>query len=256
MAWGAQDCGPDGFTPDGSPCVPDTNTNPCPQGRDPVTGACLPGDSGGGCEPGYSKNQGGICVDANGCPKGAVPGPSGVGCVQPGYKDPRDSFGGDGEGVDPFSSLKMPGKYSFDWGSLGPVPKFKAPPFVEPDAYSLSQDPGYQFRLQEGRRALESSAAARGVTRSGQTLTDILKYGQSLAAGEFGAHYNRKLEAHDRQFRGAQAEYAPLLFEYQTRAAGMQRGSELNFLKDWERYFFDKNLLFQQEQSLLNPGLA
>lgn len=52
-------------------------------------------------------------------------------------------------------------------------------------------DPGYQFRLDEGRRALETSAAARGGLLSGRTLKDLTSYGQGLASQEYQNAYNR-----------------------------------------------------------------
>lgn len=52
-------------------------------------------------------------------------------------------------------------------------------------------DPGYQFRMDEGKKALESSAAARGGALSGGALKAIARYGQDVASGEYGAAYNR-----------------------------------------------------------------
>lgn len=49
------------------------------------------------------------------------------------------------------------------------------------------EDPGYQFRMQEGQRALERSAAARGGLQSGATLKALQRYGQQMGAQEFGA---------------------------------------------------------------------
>ena len=55
----------------------------------------------------------------------------------------------------------------------------------------ITLDPSYQFRLQQGMRALESSAAARGLTGSGQNLADIHEYAQGLASTEYGNAWNR-----------------------------------------------------------------
>jgi hypothetical protein len=52
-------------------------------------------------------------------------------------------------------------------------------------------DPGYGFRLKEGIRALENSAAARGGLLSGNTMRGITRYGQGLASEEFGNAFNR-----------------------------------------------------------------
>lgn len=50
--------------------------------------------------------------------------------------------------------------------------------------------PGYQFRLGEGQKALERSAAARGMLNSGATLKGITRYGQDYASNEFGNYVN------------------------------------------------------------------
>ena len=55
----------------------------------------------------------------------------------------------------------------------------------------ITLDPSYQFRLQQGMRALENSAAARGLTGSGQNLADIQDYAQGLASTEYGNAWNR-----------------------------------------------------------------
>jgi hypothetical protein len=64
-------------------------------------------------------------------------------------------------------------------------------PFTMPTATDMAADPGYQFRLQQGQEALERSGAARGVTRTGGTLKDIVDYGQRAASQEYGNVYNR-----------------------------------------------------------------
>jgi hypothetical protein len=52
-------------------------------------------------------------------------------------------------------------------------------------------DPSYQFRLGEGMKALERSAAARGGLISGGALKAAQRYGQEFASNEFGNAYNR-----------------------------------------------------------------
>ena len=53
------------------------------------------------------------------------------------------------------------------------------------------QDPGYQFRLSEGQKALEAAAAARGRSNGGATLKALTRYGQDFASNEYGNVYNR-----------------------------------------------------------------
>jgi hypothetical protein len=55
----------------------------------------------------------------------------------------------------------------------------------------FQQDPGYAFRMSEGMKALERSAAARGGLLSGGTLKGIQRYGQDLGSQEYQNAFNR-----------------------------------------------------------------
>lgn len=52
-------------------------------------------------------------------------------------------------------------------------------------------DPGYAFRMAEGTKALERSAAAKGLLMSGGTLKGTQRYGQDLASQEYMNAFNR-----------------------------------------------------------------
>lgn len=52
-------------------------------------------------------------------------------------------------------------------------------------------DPGYAFRMSEGMKALERSAAARGGLLSGATLKGAERFGQDLAGTEYQNAFNR-----------------------------------------------------------------
>lgn len=58
-------------------------------------------------------------------------------------------------------------------------------------ADNFQQDPGYQFRLAEGQKALERSAAARGNLMSGGTLKALTGYNQGMASQEYANAYDR-----------------------------------------------------------------
>jgi hypothetical protein len=53
------------------------------------------------------------------------------------------------------------------------------------------QDPGYAFRLAEGQKALERSAAARGGLISGGALKAAERYGQDMGSQEYMNAFNR-----------------------------------------------------------------
>jgi hypothetical protein len=52
-------------------------------------------------------------------------------------------------------------------------------------------DPGYGFRMSEGMKALERSAAARGGLLSGGMLKGIQRFGQELGSQEYTNAFNR-----------------------------------------------------------------
>ena len=64
----------------------------------------------------------------------------------------------------------------------------------------LGLDPSYQFRLNEGTRNLNASAAARGMVGSGQNLKDITNYGQGAASQEYQAAYDRFMNNQTTQY--------------------------------------------------------
>ena len=59
----------------------------------------------------------------------------------------------------------------------------------------FAASPGYQYRVDEGRKAIERSAAAQGMLNSGQTLRQLQEYGQGAAAEEYDRGFNRTLAA-------------------------------------------------------------
>ena len=56
----------------------------------------------------------------------------------------------------------------------------------------LDEDPGYKFRMDEGTKALEGSAAARGGLLSGAALKEMGRYSQGLASQEYDAASGRR----------------------------------------------------------------
>ena len=70
-------------------------------------------------------------------------------------------------------------------------------PFMMSD---FMADPGYQFRLGEGEKAIQRAAAARGGLHSGATLKALTGYGQNLASEEFGNAFNRFQADKQRRF--------------------------------------------------------
>jgi hypothetical protein len=56
---------------------------------------------------------------------------------------------------------------------------------------NFTADPGYQFRLDQGQKAIERSAAARGGVLSGAAVKAAADYNQGSASQEYNNAYNR-----------------------------------------------------------------
>jgi hypothetical protein len=83
-----------------------------------------------------------------------------------------------------------------------------------PDYGSLSRsftiddyeaDPGYQFRLDEGNKAINAAQAARGNFYSGAALKEANKYNSNMASQEYGSAYDRWTNNQNNKFNKLQA---------------------------------------------------
>lgn len=55
----------------------------------------------------------------------------------------------------------------------------------------FQSDPGYEFRMNEGQKGLERSAAARGGLMSGGAMKDMARFSQGQASQEYQAAFDR-----------------------------------------------------------------
>src|SRR3989441_621033 len=102
-----------------------------------------------------------------------------------------------------------------------PTPVFDpTPAYTGPTEADLRADPGYQFRVSEGQKALERSAAGKGLLLSGGQLKDLTRFGQDMGAQEYGAAYARGYQKNQDVYHRGYAENADLygrnLEAYQT----------------------------------------
>lgn len=71
------------------------------------------------------------------------------------------------------------------------------------DFSGFETSPGYTFRQEEGQKAVERSAAGRGMLQSGAAIKDLQRFSQGLASEEYGNWYNRRFneqqEMYDRK---------------------------------------------------------
>lgn len=60
------------------------------------------------------------------------------------------------------------------------------------DGSFYQKDPGYQFRLDEGNKAINSGLASRGMANSGAALKELTRYGQGFASNDYQNAWNRQ----------------------------------------------------------------
>lgn len=111
---------------------------------------------------------------------GIIPGGTPTGTYGPGPKE-----GAPGDYVN--SSIPDKGGTTIDGATGYPV---ENPGGVE-GGYNFQTDPGYQFRFEEGQRALDRGAAASGGLLSGGYGRKAIRYGQNFASNEYANVYNR-----------------------------------------------------------------
>lgn len=231
----------------------------------------------------YQGTDGQLYTDGDG-PNGFVsysgPGPAGA-AESPGPQAPPQGPGGGVGGTgggDPFGgSLTAPFTGTFTPPTGGPdlswlpnIPEFHAPQYTPPPAFAAPKgedvfnEPGYAFRSGEGQRALEQSAAGRGVLNTGGTLKDLIKYGQDFASNEYGNVYNRALSTYGTnlgsqyidpykfKYQAAMDEFSPKLLDYSTRAAAGQRGTENDYNNAWNQYMQSYNQYRNQQSDVFD----
>lgn len=137
------------------------------------------------------------------------------------------------------------------------------PPAFQYRPEQLTTDPGYGFRLSEGLKALERSAAARGGLLSGGTGKALTRYGQEMASQEYGNAYNRALTEYNALRQRESEEYNRLAglagvggtTAQQIGAAGQQYGQQAGNLLTGTASNVG-NLLARQGQTAAEAALA
>jgi hypothetical protein len=114
--------------------------------------------------------------------------------------------------VEPFFPSFQPPSYERP-GNFAPPPAFsyadfKYDAFKAPSLDDAKNEPGYAFSAEQGRKALENSAAARGVLRTGGTLKDLFQWGNKFAEQNYGNVYNRAADSYDRNRGNAFGQWA------------------------------------------------
>jgi len=73
-------------------------------------------------------------------------------------------------------------------------------PNLDLSTESFEASPGYQFRLNEGNKALERMASARGMRFSGTAAKDAMRFAQGIGSEEYGNFVNRETDQFNRSY--------------------------------------------------------
>lgn len=85
-------------------------------------------------------------------------------------------------------------------GSFGSLMQPWTQQFTAPTNVTEANDPGYQFRLQQGEDAMLRNAAATGNLNTGGTLAALGNYAQDYASNEYNNVYNRALQQYQQNY--------------------------------------------------------
>lgn len=161
---------------------------------------------------GAGKNRSQWMVESGGGGGGGSLGNLGGGNLPPGYWMGQETGGG----RYPLASAGGPG-LAQPWTTPFTSPgDFQSPGDFTPP--NVTEDPGFKFRMQEGQKALERSAAAKGTLLTGGTLKDLQNFSQGLASQEYANAYGRRLGenelAYGRALGENELQYGRALGEY------------------------------------------
>ncbi len=100
--------------------------------------------------------------------------------------------------------------------------------FTAPDPTSFKTDPSYEWRLSQGLKGLERSAARRGTLLTGGLLKAEQDYGQNAASQEYGNAYQRALSAYGTNRDTNAQNYGQNLNSYQAELARYNTNRDTN----------------------------
>ena len=113
---------------------------------------------------------------------------------------------------------------------------FRGDKFAAPSYQQAQEDPGYQFRLRQGQQALENSAAAKGMLRTGGTMKGLMDYNQAAASQEYDKAYGRALGEYQMGY-GQDATADQQQWAREAQKFGMNRQAALDqYDRDFQRH--------------------
>lgn len=263
MIYPGDDYGGGGYNPQDDPYSGDPNFYKAPDDKpqwlwDQIYGPGAPPTSGGGGHYGDDLTMENIIRG----PLEAAPG-TGGGTGGGGGDYGGGYYSGGGSSGFQFPAYRWPSynaPSAIDPGFFDPGPAFSYKDFTAPTAGDVLKDPSFQFRMDQGRKALEASAAGKGILRSGGSMKDLLGYGQQFASQEYGNVYNRAMQEYDLNRRNAYDTWnSGYMGRKDAYGFGADRANNLNTF-NLSNAQFDYNAAQRQaefeRQELLNRWLA
>jgi hypothetical protein len=171
-------------------------------------------------------------------------------------------------------------------------PQFNAPQFNAPAPFSYDpfsyesfsaptieqaqKEPGFEYAMQQGLKALENSRAYQGTYRSGATIKGLNDYARNMANQNYDRVYERSADMYDRNRANAFGTYSTNrnnaaedysrnygisrdVFDRNYQGAkdtysGQAREAELNFGNQWDQYVYENDDAFRRWQAMLNAN--
>ena len=93
------------------------------------------------------------------------------------------------------AATKQAQEYMNPWREAGTDALGKLQKKIDDGPGEFKRSPGYQFRLDEGQKAIERGAAARGGVLSGAATKAAMKYGQRFATEDYDRFLGRYYES-------------------------------------------------------------
>lgn len=133
---------------------------------------------------------------------------------------------------------------------LPAFPTYTPPPafaFKAPTPEDAKNDPGYQFRVQQGNQGLQAWAAAKGTLNDTGTATALDELNQNEATQEYANVWNRDWQQQTGQYQtNYQTQYVdPYQFGvqgYSAQAPNVLHENDMDYQHAWDAFINDEDL--------------
>lgn len=114
---------------------------------------------------------------------------------------------------------------------------------------AFMQDPGYQWRLEQGNKALERAASTRGGLDSGKFYKDAMRFNQGEATQEFGNSFNRLMALAGMGQTATQSSA-----DYLTQGANAQAAGRVGQANAWNNALGQGYSMYQNNRLMRGLG--